>query len=272
MKKRLLSLTLALTMLSSLLFSFPVASEASGQTDGTNDLTFEGNILKENTQSITTSIPCSNTTYHAPERMIDGSFSGDNYYKSTNTLDDYTDLVITVNLSGYYNIGQVNIYERYISRYGVCSDSVTVKVGTPTDMTTVVSDGKLNTLVENDVTKNIFSFYPAVYGNTIEITLAGTQDRGTNGECTYQIWEIEAYSAKTANTDELVYDGNILQENTENISTSISCSNTTYHSPKRMVDGSFSGDDYYKSLNTADDYTDLVVNINLKQFYNIGQI
>ena len=272
MKKRLLSLTLALTMLSSLLFSFPVASEASGQTDGTNDLTFEGNILKENTQSITTSIPCSNTTYHAPERMIDGSFSGDNYYKSTNTMDDNTDLVITINLKNFYNIDKLKIFERYIPRYGACSDSVTIKAGIPSDMKTVVSDGKmLDPGVDGD-TENVFSFSAAVVANTIEITFAGTKDRGTNGECTYQIWEIEAYSVKTVNADELVYDGNILQENTENISTSISCSNTTYHSPKRMIDGSFSGDNYYKSLNTADDYTDLVVNIKLKQFYNIGQI
>lgn len=205
MKKRLLLFLLVLAMLSSLFISPAFISEAVVQTGDINISDYEGNILRENTRSITASIPCSHTTYHSPERMIDGSFSGDDYYKSTNTMDDYTDLVITVNLSGYYNIGQVKIYERYISRYGVCSDSVTVRAGTPNDMTTVISDGKLSSYSENDVAQNTFSFYPAVLANTIEITFAGTRSRGTNGECTYQIWEIEAYTG--ANYGLIMYEG-----------------------------------------------------------------
>ena len=137
--------------------------------------------------------------------MVDGSLSGDNYYKSKNSEDDYTDLVITITLSGYYNIGQVNIYERYLRSYGVCSDSVTIKVGSPSDMKTVLTDGKLGTTVKNDAAETIFSFYPSVYGNTIEITFDGTRGRGTNDECTYQIWEIEAYSG--VNYGVIMYEG-----------------------------------------------------------------
>ncbi len=205
MKKKVLSLVLVLSMLSSLLFSFPVVSEAANQIDGAGILTYDGNILKENTKSITASIPSLNEAYHSTKRMIDGSLSGDNYYKSNNSEDDYTDLVVTIALSGCYNIGQINIYERYIARYGVCSDSVTIKVGSPADMKTVVTDGKLGTKVKNDAAETIFSFYPAVSGNTIEITFAGTRGRGTSDECTYQIWEIEAYSG--VNYGVIMYDG-----------------------------------------------------------------
>ncbi len=197
MRKRLLSLILTLAMLSSLLFALPIATEAAS--------TYDGNILKEKTKNITASIPSLNETYHGAQRMVDGSLSGDNYYKSKNSEDDYTDLVITITLSGYYNIGQVNIYERYLRSYGVCSDSVTIKVGSPSDMKTVLTDGKLGTTVKNDAAETIFSFYPAVYGNTIEITFDGTRGRGTNAECTYQIWEIEAYSG--VNYGVIMYEG-----------------------------------------------------------------
>ena len=205
MKTRIISLMLVLSMIFSPFFSLPLVSEAGGQIDGAEILTYDGNILKENTRSINASISCSNTTYHSPQRMIDGSFSGDNYYKTQNSDDDYTDLVITITLAGYYNIGQINIFERYIARYGVCSDSVAIKVGSPADMKTVVTDGKLSNESENDAAKTTFSFYPAVSGNTIEITFAGTRGRGTNDESTYQIWEIEAYSG--VNYGVIMYDG-----------------------------------------------------------------
>ena len=54
MKKRLLSLILTLAMLSSLLFSLPITTEAAS--------TYDGNILKEKTKNITTSIPSLNET------------------------------------------------------------------------------------------------------------------------------------------------------------------------------------------------------------------
>lgn len=158
------------------------------------DLKIDGNILASHTKEITASIKNSHPTYHPPLKMVDGSFSGDDYYKSINTSDDNTDLVITIKLDKICLIGQIKVFERYIASYGVCSDSVTIKIGDGTNMTTVVSGGTLSTGRSYSAVESVFNIVPRAYGDTIEIIFAGTEDRGTSGECTYQIYEIEAYS------------------------------------------------------------------------------
>ena len=158
------------------------------------DLKIDGNILATHTKDITASIKNSHPTYHPPLKMVDGSFSGDDYYKSINTSDDNTDLVVTIKLDKICLIGQIKIYERYIASYGVCSDSVTIKIGDGTNMTTAVTGGTLNTGRTYAAVESVFNIVPRAYGDTIEIIFAGTEDRGTSGECTYQIYEIEAYS------------------------------------------------------------------------------
>ncbi len=158
------------------------------------DVNIEGNILSSHTQNITASIPCSNSTYHSPSKMVDGSFSGDDYYKSKNTEDDLTDLVVTIKLDVICPIGQIKIFERFISTYGACSDEVSIKIGTGTNMTEVISGQSLKPLNITGLSQTVFNIVPRAFGDTIEITFKGTEDRGTSGECTYQIWEIEAYS------------------------------------------------------------------------------
>lgn len=158
------------------------------------NLKIEGNILASHTKDITASIKMSHPTIHPPSKMVDGSFSGDDYYKSINSSDDNTDLVVTIKLDKICLIGQIKVFERYIASYGVCSDSVTIKIGVGTNMTTAVSDGALSTGRSYSAVESVFNIIPRAYGDTIEITFEGTEDRGTSGECTYQIFEIEAYS------------------------------------------------------------------------------
>ncbi|MBE7050516.1 MAG: hypothetical protein E7394_07080 [Ruminococcaceae bacterium] len=159
------------------------------------EVKIDGNILASHTSSVTASISPSNATVHAPEKMVDGSFSGDDYYKSANSKDDNTDLVVTIKLDIICPIGQIKIFERYLSSYGVCSDEVSVRIGTGTDLTEVISGQSLEALDVTGVSDTVLNVVPQAFGDTIEITFKGTEDRGTQGECTYQIYEIEAYTA-----------------------------------------------------------------------------
>ncbi len=159
------------------------------------EVKIDGNILASHTSSVIASISPSHATVHAPEKMVDGSFSGDDYYKSANSKDDNTDLVVTVKLDIICPIGQIKIFERYLSSYGVCSDEVSVRIGTGTNLTEVISGQSLEALDVTGVSDTVLNVVPQAFGDTIEITFKGTEDRGTQGECTYQIYEIEAYTA-----------------------------------------------------------------------------
>ena len=169
------------------------------------EVRIEGNILASHTSSVTASIPASHSTVHAPSRMVDGSFSGDDYYKSRNSEDDNKDLVVKIKLDIICPIGQIKIFERFLSPYGVCSDEVSIKIGTGTNLKEVISGQSLNSISHTLISQTVFNIVPKAFGDTIEITFKGTEDRGTSGECTYQIWEIEAYSG--AESEVYMYGG-----------------------------------------------------------------
>lgn len=258
MKRRLLSLILALLMLSSLFFSFPMVADAASELNGVNILAFDGVV-----SSVKTSISSRNSNVHPAGKLIDGSLTGDNYYKSQVVVDRLSDLVVTLNLSGTHSINGVVIYERFMEQ--TCSDSVKIEVGTGSSMNVAVADGKLNSGGTGIPVATKFVFDKEYEGNKIVITFKGGKSGKDSSQSQFEIYEIEAY-------EDLKIDGNILTSHTKNIAASISASNSTYHPASKMVDGSISGDDYYKSVNSSDDNVDLVVTITLDGIYPIGQV
>ena len=210
--------------------------------------------------------------------VIDDQFSGEHMYKSENAngydnVDGVTtrDLVVTMNLDGYYAIDSFKIYEQYISQYGVCSDEITIQIGNDDGLATAISGGILNT-GSDGVVETEFVFDKAYTGNTIVVTFKGGNAIKGNNESHYQIWEMEAFGeageAPVARED-------ILTGAVSSIETSIQTRNFEAHPVTALIDDDFDGDQLYKSENGAGydnvdgKSVDLVITINLNSYYSI---
>lgn len=197
MKRRMASFILLIAMLTSIFcIKSPVLPLADSFQFGENILSIDGIV-----SSITTSIPSRNPTYHPPKAMLDGSLEGDNYYKSDNARDRESDLVVTISLSSVQTISGVSIYERVF--YGpVCSDLVTIEVGTKSGMK-LADSGSLTPLSGAVLTK--FTFETAVEGDIIRITFKGGKGGREDIYSQYEIFEIEAYSS--SGNELIMYEG-----------------------------------------------------------------
>ena len=129
MKRRMASFILLIAMLTSIFcIQSPVLPLADSFQFGENILSIDGMV-----SSITTSIPSRNTSVHPAKAMIDGSITGDDYFKTDNVKDRTNDLVVTLSLSSLQNLAEIRIFER-VAYGSVCTDLVTIEVGTQEEM------------------------------------------------------------------------------------------------------------------------------------------
>ena len=190
MKKRLLSLILAVSMLSSLLFALPQVAEAE-------DL----NILDDGGVAITASLTESGSDYSA-SKMIDGSNSS--YFKTKTswiTNPDREDLTVTITLPSVQTISGVQILERLVEAQTPCTtDVITVQFGTSSNLQTITTGYLRYPGAGNTEAATYFDFGGSFDGDTLKITFKYTSDAKRKSGISstvsqYEIYEIEAYRA-----------------------------------------------------------------------------
>ncbi|MBE7050515.1 MAG: hypothetical protein E7394_07075 [Ruminococcaceae bacterium] len=197
MQRRIESLILIVTILTTVLCTvFPVISLAE-------DLYLEENILIQSgmVSSITTSIPSRNTSVHPAKAMIDGSITGDDYFKTDNVKDRTNDLVVTLSLSSLQNLAEIRIFER-VAYGSVCTDLVTIEVGTQEEMKLAASGSLTQT---SGTVATYFVFDSSVKGDTIRITFKGGKGGRDEKYSQYEIYEIEAYCV--SEREVIMYEG-----------------------------------------------------------------
>ncbi|MBE7050856.1 MAG: hypothetical protein E7394_08890, partial [Ruminococcaceae bacterium] len=186
MKRRLLSLVLAVSMLSSLLFALPQVAQADSL-----------NVLTQSGVSISASLDPSSSSYSATN-MIDGSNS--TYFKTkTNWLTnpDRNDLTVTITLPSPQNLTGVQILERLVEAQTPCTtDIVTVQFGTSSNLQTITTGYLKYPASGSTEAANYFDFGGTYSGDTLKITFNYTSDaKRSSGTSQYEIYEIEAYRA-----------------------------------------------------------------------------
>ncbi|MBE7050428.1 MAG: hypothetical protein E7394_06600 [Ruminococcaceae bacterium] len=235
-------------------------------------------ILTGAVSEITTSVQTRNFEAHPVTAMIDDDFDGDQLYKSENgagydNVDGKSvDLVITMTLDNYYAIDTFKIYDNYLVDYEVCTDDVTIQIGDDSGLATAISGGILNTSDSNGCLETAFIFDKAYTGYKIVVTLKGGKTARTGGQSQYQIWELEAFG-EAAQAPAVRED--ILTGAVSSIETSVQTRNSEAHPVTALIDDSFSGDNLYKSENTAGydnvngKTVDLVITMTLNGYYAI---
>ena len=225
-------------------------------------------ITSTSATDITASIGTANPA-HPVRGMVNDAMSADADIYKANCTDTTTPLVVTISLDAYYELQYLKVYERHLGG----QRRVTVELGKNGEYTTVATNAPLATAYST--TSGYIGVGTVPFTETIEkansIRLTFTADSGNGGQKTYEIWEIEAYGAKTGDLPKDILapigaEGSAVSS----ISASIETANSTYHPVANLVDGNLSGDYYYKSK--ADVTDDLEIIINLDAFYTLSKI
>ncbi len=225
-------------------------------------------ITSTSATDITASIGTANAA-HPVRGMVNDAMSADADIYKANCTDTTTPLVVTISLDAYYELQYLKVYERHLGG----QRRVTVELGKNGEYTTVATNAPLATAYS--INPGYIGVGTVPFTETIEkansIRLTFTADSGNGGEKTYEIWEIEAYGAKTGDLPKDILapigtEGSAVSS----ISASIETANSTYHPVANLVDGNMSSDYYYKSKANVTD--DLEIVINLDAFYTLSKI
>ncbi len=194
MKRKLLSLMLVLSMLSSLLFALPQVAEAEA-----NDL----NILDDGGVNISATISASSG--YPASKMIDGD-SGTYYQSSKGWYSaDRTNLTITIALPSAQTISGIQIHEKIPNGTPCTTNPVTVKLGTSSSNAQTITTGYLKYPgAGNYEAATYFDFGGDYTGSYLEINFTHSYSKDSSLS-QYEIYEIEAYRA--ADYGVIMYDG-----------------------------------------------------------------
>ncbi len=224
-------------------------------------------ITSTSATDITASIGTANPA-HPVRGMVNDAMSADADIYKANCTDTTTPLVVTISLDAYYELQYLKVYERHLGG----QRRVTVELGKNGEYTTVATNAPLATAYS--ISPGYIGIGTVPFDIIIEkadsIKLTFTADSANAGQKTYEIWEIEAYGAKTGDLPKDILapigsEGSAVS----NIYASIE-SSAAAHSVANLVDGIMTSDNYYKSKFDVTD--DLEIVIRLNAFYSLSKI